>query len=192
MILFTEKSMHTIHHFVSFAANANIQGKEKAPASQHTCGSRWRDREIACPRHSVISCHRPARNLWRGIVQPHETPAAPFLASMKAVVIEAALTRPLVQDPVWKHRRNRLDTTSDPDFDYEAWKRKHTAYADQVVPTWTAAVKKQFGSPKARYACVGWVACRVPMKKRTRNKKSDWTNFAAPGTASAHPTSAIR
>ncbi|KAF2172045.1 hypothetical protein M409DRAFT_63541 [Zasmidium cellare ATCC 36951] len=59
-------------------------------------------------------------------------------------------------DPVWKHRRNRSDTTSDPGFDYEAWKRKHTAFADSVVPKWISAVKEQFGTTSTRYACVGY------------------------------------
>ncbi|KAI1506421.1 Alpha/Beta hydrolase protein [Biscogniauxia marginata] len=45
-------------------------------------------------------------------------------------------------DPVWKHRKSRNDT-SDPDFDFEAWKRKHTAFADEKVPGWVDAVKER-------------------------------------------------
>lgn len=44
-----------------------------------------------------------------------------------------------MQDPVWKHRKNRHDM-SDPDFDYEAWKRKHTAFADEAVPKRVKAI----------------------------------------------------
>ncbi|PMD49702.1 NAD(P)-binding protein [Hyaloscypha bicolor E] len=58
-------------------------------------------------------------------------------------------------DPVWKHRKNRHDQ-SDPNFDYEAWKRKHTAFADENVPKWIREVKQQYGQPKTKYACVGY------------------------------------
>lgn len=57
-------------------------------------------------------------------------------------------------DPVWKHRKDRNDK-SDPDFDYEAWKRKHIAFADEMVPGWVCEVKSQFGSSTTRFACVG-------------------------------------
>jgi ABC-type Fe3+-citrate transport system substrate-binding protein len=60
------------------------------------------------------------------------------------------------QDPVWKHRKDRNDK-SNPDFDYEAWKRKHTAFADETVPKWVKEVKEQYGGPKTKYACVGYV-----------------------------------
>lgn len=59
------------------------------------------------------------------------------------------------QDPVWKHRKNRLDK-SDPTFDYEAWKRKHIAFADAAVPRWVQAAKAQYGSVGTKYACVGY------------------------------------
>ncbi|RMZ71808.1 short-chain dehydrogenase reductase sdr [Pyrenophora seminiperda CCB06] len=61
-------------------------------------------------------------------------------------------------DPVWKHRKNRHDT-SDPHFDYEAWKRKHTAFADEVVPKWVSEVVLRYrkeGSTRTRFACVGY------------------------------------
>lgn len=57
-------------------------------------------------------------------------------------------------DPVWKHRKDRHDN-SDPNFDYEAWKRKHMAFADQAVPTWVDAVKDEYGSSSTKYVCVG-------------------------------------
>ncbi|KAK5169804.1 uncharacterized protein LTR77_005782 [Saxophila tyrrhenica] len=60
-------------------------------------------------------------------------------------------------DPVWKHRKNRHDTTTDPIFDYEAWKRKHIAFADEAVPPWVDAVKKLYGRDETKYACVGYV-----------------------------------
>ncbi|KAI1492806.1 alpha/beta-hydrolase [Biscogniauxia mediterranea] len=58
-------------------------------------------------------------------------------------------------DPVWKHRKSRHDNTN-PDFDYEAWKRKHVAFADVKVPEWVSAVKARYGKPDTKYACVGY------------------------------------
>ncbi|KAG9511763.1 dienelactone hydrolase, partial [Aureobasidium melanogenum] len=58
-------------------------------------------------------------------------------------------------DPVWKHRKNRHDNT-DPDFDYEAWKKKHTAFADVAVPKWVKAVQEGYGKESTKYACVGY------------------------------------
>ncbi|KAI8237964.1 hypothetical protein K4K57_002909 [Colletotrichum sp. SAR 10_99] len=55
-------------------------------------------------------------------------------------------------DPVWKHRKDRNDT-SNPGFDYEAWKRKHTAFADVAVPKWVDAVKQQYGTETRGFAC---------------------------------------
>lgn len=57
-------------------------------------------------------------------------------------------------DPVWKHRKNRTD--SDPNFDYEAWKKKHTAFADDTVPKWVKEVKEKYGRPQTKFACVGY------------------------------------
>ncbi|KAI1350772.1 hypothetical protein F5Y01DRAFT_325838 [Xylaria sp. FL0043] len=59
-------------------------------------------------------------------------------------------------DPVWKHRKDRHDKTTDPDFDYEAWKKKHTEFADETVPRWVQAVSTQYAKPNARLACVGY------------------------------------
>jgi len=58
-------------------------------------------------------------------------------------------------DPVWKHRKDRHDN-SNPNFDYEAWKMKHIAFADENVPKWVEQVKQQFGQPNTKYACVGY------------------------------------
>lgn len=55
---------------------------------------------------------------------------------------------------MWKHRKNRHDH-SDPNFDYEAWKKKHVAFADEYVPGWVEGVKKEYGKPNTKYACVG-------------------------------------
>jgi len=60
----------------------------------------------------------------------------------------------MLQDPVWKHRKDRH--IQNPDFDYEAWKRKHTAFADVAVPKWVAAVKKNYGTSTTKFACVGY------------------------------------
>ncbi|KAL7006001.1 hypothetical protein EMMF5_004339, partial [Cystobasidiomycetes sp. EMM_F5] len=59
-------------------------------------------------------------------------------------------------DPVWKHRKDRHDATTDPGFDYEAWKRKHIAFADAHVPPWVEAVSKQYGQSDTKYAAVGY------------------------------------
>lgn len=56
---------------------------------------------------------------------------------------------------MWKHRKNRHDT-QDPNFDYEAWKQKHTAFADVAVPKWVNAVKKSYGTSTTKFACVGY------------------------------------
>ncbi|KAL5399297.1 hypothetical protein PMIN04_001944 [Paraphaeosphaeria minitans] len=60
-------------------------------------------------------------------------------------------------DPVWKHRKNRNDH-SDPNFDYEAWKRKHIAFADAAVPKWVSAVAERYRkeSSDRKFACVGY------------------------------------
>jgi hypothetical protein len=55
---------------------------------------------------------------------------------------------------VWKHRRDRHDQ-SNPDFDYEAWKKKHMEFADKAVPKWIDEVKRKYGQPATKYACVG-------------------------------------
>jgi hypothetical protein len=59
-----------------------------------------------------------------------------------------------LQDPVWKHRKSRSDI-SNPDFDYEAWKTKHIAFADDAVPKWVEEVKANYGRPDTKYACAG-------------------------------------
>ncbi|KAJ7181260.1 dienelactone hydrolase [Mycena filopes] len=59
-------------------------------------------------------------------------------------------------DPVQKHRKDRNDTTTEPGFDYEAWKAKHQAFAAVAVPKWIDAVKEQFGTPETKYAAVGY------------------------------------
>ncbi|KAK5630616.1 hypothetical protein RRF57_006331 [Xylaria bambusicola] len=59
-------------------------------------------------------------------------------------------------DPVWKHRKDRHDKTTDPTFDYEAWKKKHLEFADEAVPRWVKAVAAQYGTPGVKIACVGY------------------------------------
>ncbi|KAI0521556.1 hypothetical protein F5B22DRAFT_634466 [Xylaria bambusicola] len=59
-------------------------------------------------------------------------------------------------DPVWKHRKDRHDRTTDPTFDYEAWKKKHLEFADEAVPRWVQAVAAQYGNSGAKIACVGY------------------------------------
>ena len=40
-------------------------------------------------------------------------------------------------------------------FDFEAWKAKHTKFAEDHVPGWVEAVKSKYGKPGRKYACVG-------------------------------------
>jgi hypothetical protein len=47
------------------------------------------------------------------------------------------------------------DRTTEPDFDYEAWKTKHTTFANEAVPHWIREVKSRYGTPETKYACVG-------------------------------------
>ena len=61
----------------------------------------------------------------------------------------------IFQDPVWKHRKSRTDTTTEPGFDYEAWKKKHQDFCVNAVPAWNKAVKEKYGKPGTKYACVG-------------------------------------
>ena len=60
------------------------------------------------------------------------------------------------QDPVWKHRKHRDDTTTEPDFDYEAWKKKHMSFSDEAVPKWVKEVKGKYGKADTKFACVGY------------------------------------
>jgi hypothetical protein len=72
---------------------------------------------------------------------------------------------------VWKHRRDRHDQ-SNPDFDYEAWKRKHMDFADAVVPQWIKEAKSLYGQPNTRYACVGYVLQVLYLRNTSdRNQK---------------------
>ncbi|KAF7355933.1 Dienelactone hydrolase [Mycena venus] len=59
-------------------------------------------------------------------------------------------------DPVHLHRKDRNDTTTEPGFDYELWKKKHQAFAATAVPKWIDALKAQFGTPETKYAAVGY------------------------------------
>ena len=40
-------------------------------------------------------------------------------------------------------------------FDFEAWLKKHSDFADQHVPGWVDAVKAKYGKEGRKYACVG-------------------------------------
>ncbi|KAF2106507.1 Alpha/Beta hydrolase protein [Lophiotrema nucula] len=59
-------------------------------------------------------------------------------------------------DPVFMHRKHKDDKETDPNFDYEAWKKKHTAFANEAVPKWIEAAKAEYGTPKSKFACVGY------------------------------------
>ena len=51
-----------------------------------------------------------------------------------------------------KHRKDRHDTTTDPTFDFEGWKDKHTIFANEAVPKWVDAVKAQHAKATAMFA----------------------------------------
>lgn len=57
---------------------------------------------------------------------------------------------------MWKHRKHPGDTTTEPGFDYEAWKKKHMAFSDDAVPKWVDEVKAKYGTPNSKFACVGY------------------------------------
>ncbi|KAF9026836.1 dienelactone hydrolase [Hymenopellis radicata] len=57
-------------------------------------------------------------------------------------------------DSVQRHRKDRHDRTTNPNFDYDAWKKKHMAFADEHVPKWIGEVVKRYGD--AKYAAVGY------------------------------------
>ncbi|KAK5110977.1 hypothetical protein LTR85_000687 [Meristemomyces frigidus] len=59
-------------------------------------------------------------------------------------------------DPVWKHRKNKDDSSMEPDFDFQAWLAKHTAVSDVLVPKWVAEVKAKYGKEGTKFACVGY------------------------------------
>jgi hypothetical protein len=61
----------------------------------------------------------------------------------------------IMEDPVWKYMKDINSTTTDPGFDYEAWKKKHIAFADGAVPGWVGEVKQQYGKTGTKFACVG-------------------------------------
>jgi len=57
-------------------------------------------------------------------------------------------------DPIFVHRLGPKE--SKPDFDFEAWKAKYSAFALEKVPEWNTEVKKMYGKPGTKYACVGY------------------------------------
>ena len=60
-------------------------------------------------------------------------------------------------DPVYLHIKSRNDK-SNPNFDYEAWKRKHIAFANEAVPKWVDEVVKDYKTgPSTKLVCVGYV-----------------------------------
>lgn len=59
-------------------------------------------------------------------------------------------------DPIWLHRKDKHDTTTEPGFDAPAWIKKKLEGAYEVVPDWMAAVKEKLGKPGTKFACVGY------------------------------------
>ncbi|GKT66793.1 dienelactone hydrolase [Colletotrichum tofieldiae] len=65
-------------------------------------------------------------------------------------------------DPISKYRNSKNDPLP-PGFDHAAWRTKHSTFANETVPKWTAAVKERFGAElkaetgkETRFACVGY------------------------------------
>jgi hypothetical protein len=42
-----------------------------------------------------------------------------------------------------------------PDFDFDSWKNKYIAIAQEAVPKWVEEVKAKYGKVGTKYACVG-------------------------------------
>lgn len=76
-----------------------------------------------------------------------------FSRSKRFVLGLITYLNPLIQDDIAKHMgRNE---TFVPEFDFEAWKAKHIAFAQAKVPSWVNEIKVQYGQPSTKYACVG-------------------------------------
>ncbi len=56
-----------------------------------------------------------------------------------------------IQDPVWKHSKTPLN---DPNFDFEAWKTKHMASADEVAAKWVQNVKSEVWERRESPICL--------------------------------------
>ena len=69
--------------------------------------------------------------------------------------------------------RRLQDKTTQPDFDYEAWKAKHMAYSNEAVPRWNAAVKAKYGKDgQTRFACVGYCTSALPLPHVSTREES--------------------
>lgn len=60
-----------------------------------------------------------------------------------------------LKDPVWKYFKSGDDPLLQPGFDFQSWKAKHKAFADEHVPGWIEKVKDSYGKPGTKYAAVG-------------------------------------
>ncbi|KAI1747600.1 hypothetical protein F4782DRAFT_543407 [Xylaria castorea] len=88
-------------------------------------------------------------------------------------------------DPVWKHRKDR-DDKSDPNFDYEAWKKKHIAFADITVPIWVNTVSARYGRPNTKFACVGYCFGAPYVCNELARKSATAGAFAHPAFLKEH------
>jgi len=59
-------------------------------------------------------------------------------------------------DPIWKHRKDQDDKTTDPGFDFAAWRNKHSAFARATVPKWNKAIADRYGTQTTKYVCAGY------------------------------------
>jgi hypothetical protein len=62
-----------------------------------------------------------------------------------------------VEDPVYLHRKSKTDTTTDPGFDYEAWKTKHMKFAVEATPGGVKEAVVKYKKANSKIACVGSV-----------------------------------
>lgn len=76
-------------------------------------------------------------------------------------------------DPVWLHRKDRLDHDMDPEFDFQAYIDKHMAFAVDATPKWVEAVKEKFGKPDTKFAVVG---CDMVLRELSKS----WDSFQPP------------
>ena len=83
---------------------------------------------------------------------------------------------------MWIHRKDRNDTTTEPGFDYEAWKANHMAFSHEAVPKWVKEVKEKYGKADTKFACVGYVLVSIDFG----HASNDWT-----GIVTAHRTFAM-
>ena len=88
-------------------------------------------------------------------------------------------------DPVYLHRENGKWTDTTQTFDQ--WKDKYTAVAEEYIPRWIEAIKKQFGKEDTKYACVGYCFGAPYVCESLAPSKSNGGKPICTAGAFAHP-----